>query len=56
MGDRRGSLSTYAVSVPIPEAETEDDETSPDATDGIGSIEFTREEDSGYYGMRPSLL
>lgn len=52
MGDRRGSLSTYTVAVSIPEAEAEDEGTSPDATDGIGSIEFTREEDSGYYGMR----
>lgn len=24
---------------------------SPDATDGIGSIEFTKEDDSGYYGI-----
>lgn len=26
---------------------------SPDATDGVGSIEFTAEEDSGYFGQHP---
>lgn len=51
-GDRRESLSAYQLSSALPEAEPEDFGVSPDTTDGIGSIEFTREEDSGYYGVR----
>lgn len=51
-GDRRDSLSTYQLSSTLPEPEPEDFGVSPDTTDGIGSIEFTREEDSGHYGVR----
>lgn len=52
MADRRDSLTTiYQISVPVLEQDPEDYGISPDATDGIGSIEFTKEVDSGYYGM-----
>lgn len=51
-GERRESLSAYQLSSALPEPENEDFGVSPDTTDGIGSIEFTREEDSGYYGVR----
>lgn len=57
MADRRNSLaasSVYHLAVPVPEQDPEDYGVSPDATDGIGSIEFTKEVDSGYYG-EPSL-
>ncbi|KUI64273.1 hypothetical protein VM1G_11070 [Cytospora mali] len=37
------------------EPEAEDFVVSPDATDGIGSIEFTKEEDSGYYGPSSNI-
>lgn len=54
MADRRNSLanSVYHMAVPMPacELDPEDYGVSPDATDGIGSIEFTKEVDSGYYG------
>lgn len=52
MADRRDSLATsvYHFAVPVPEQDPEDYGVSPDATDGIGSIEFTKEVDSGYYG------
>lgn len=54
MGDRRESLSTYQLSTAQPEPDPEEFDDVPDTTDGIGSIEFTREEDSGYYGVRLS--
>lgn len=54
MGDRRESLSAYQLSTANPEPDPEDFGDVPDTTDGIGSIEFTREEDSGYYGVRLS--
>lgn len=53
MGDRRESSLTYQLSTAMPEPDPEDSADVPDTTDGIGSIEFTREEDSGYYGVRP---
>lgn len=52
MNDRRESLPTYQLSTAMPEPEPAYFGVSPDTTDGIGSIEFTREEDSGYYGVR----
>lgn len=57
MADRRGSLasSVYHIAVPVPEQDPEDYGISPDATDGIGSIEFTKEVDSGYYGRHTSI-
>lgn len=51
MMDRRDSLASYAFSTSVAEPEAEDYGLSPDATDGMGSIEFTKEDDSGYYGM-----
>lgn len=51
MGDRRDSVSTYPFSISAVEPEAEDYGLSPDATDGMGSIEFTKEDDSGYYGI-----
>lgn len=53
MSGRRDSLSTYQMSVSVPGPNSEDYGASPDATDGIGSIEFTKEDDSGYYGTSP---
>lgn len=53
MAGRRESLagSSYLhVGVPVPDHDAEEYGVSPDATDGIGSIEFTKEVDSGYYG------
>lgn len=57
MADRRNSLasSVYHMAVPVPEQDPEDYGVSPDATDGIGSIEFTKEVDSGYYGRQQIL-
>lgn len=54
MADRRASLasSAYHIPAPVPGQEPEDYGVSPDATDGIGSIEFTKEVDSGYYGRQ----
>lgn len=52
LGDRRASLSTYQLSTAVAEPEPDDSGVSPDTTDGIGSIEFTREEDSGYHCVR----
>lgn len=49
---RRDSLSTYQMSVSVTGPDSDDYGASPDATDGIGSIEFTKEDDSGYYGMQ----
>ncbi|KUI61319.1 hypothetical protein VP1G_11222 [Cytospora mali] len=54
MGDRRESIASYFLPMSAQEPEAEDFVVSPDATDGIGSIEFTKEEDSGYYGMNAS--
>lgn len=51
MGDRRDSVSTYPFSISAAEPDSEDYGLSPDATDGMGSIEFTKEDDSGYYGI-----
>lgn len=57
MADRRNSLASTAfhLAVPVPEQDPEDYGVSPDATDGIGSIEFTKEVDSGYYGRHNSM-
>ncbi|CAN8105418.1 unnamed protein product [Discula destructiva] len=55
MGDRRDSLSTYQLSTAMPEPEPEGFGELPDTTDGIGSIEFTREEDSGCYGPSSNI-
>lgn len=58
MGDslRRDSVqSTYPFSISAAEPEAEDYCLSPDATDGMGSIEFTKEDDSGYYGISSVL-
>lgn len=54
--DRRPSAPSHQVST-IHEPDSEGSVISPDATDGIGSIEFTKEDDSGYYGIKalPSL-
>lgn len=51
MGDRRESITSYQFPMVVQETGPEDFVVSPDATDGIGSIEFTKEEDSSYYGM-----
>lgn len=49
--DRRPSVQMHHVPATVHEPESEDSVVSPDATDGIGSIEFTKEDDSGYYGI-----
>lgn len=55
MGDRRESIDSYFLPMNLHEQESEEGfVVSPDATDGIGSIEFTKEEDSGYYGRNPA--
>lgn len=52
MGDRRESIASYFLPMSLNEQESDEGfVVSPDATDGIGSIEFTKEEDSGYYGI-----
>lgn len=48
--ERRPSAPSHQVST-IHEPDSEGSVVSPDATDGIGSIEFTKEDDSGYYGI-----
>lgn len=53
--DRRPSVQSQRVPVTIHEPDSGESVVSPDATDGIGSIEFTKEDDSGYYGMRLGL-
>ncbi|KAF3764050.1 hypothetical protein M406DRAFT_103763 [Cryphonectria parasitica EP155] len=50
MNDRRASMSTYQSALTVPEVDSEDFGEFPDATDGMGSMEFAKEEDSGYYG------
>ncbi|ROV90992.1 hypothetical protein VSDG_07661 [Cytospora chrysosperma] len=51
MGDRRESIVSYFLPMSLHDQDSEEGFiVSPDATDGIGSIEFTKEEDSGYYG------
>ncbi|KKY32761.1 putative c6 transcription [Diaporthe ampelina] len=47
--DRRPSVQIHRVTPTVHEADSEESGVSPDATDGIGSIEFTKEDDSGYY-------
>lgn len=57
MGDRRESIASYFLPMSLNEQESEEGfVVSPDATDGIGSIEFTKEEDSGYYGRNVSFF
>lgn len=53
--DRRPSVQIHRVTPTVHEADSEESGVSPDATDGIGSIEFTKEDDSGYYGTDLSL-
>lgn len=55
MGDRRESIASYFLPMSLHDQDSEEGfVVSPDATDGMGSIEFTKEEDSGYYGMNTS--
>lgn len=57
MGDRRESIVSYFLPMSLHDQDSEEGFiVSPDATDGIGSIEFTKEEDSGYYGMNFSSV
>lgn len=56
MGDRRESIVSYFLPMSLHDQDSEDGfVVSPDATDGIGSIEFTKEEDSGYYGPSSNI-
>lgn len=55
MNDRRASLSTHQSALTVPDTEPDEDGDSPDATDGMGSMEFAKEEDSGYYGKYPEV-
>lgn len=55
MNDRRASLSTHQSALTVPDTEPDEEGDSPDATDGMGSMEFAKEEDSGYYGKYPEV-
>ncbi|KAI1344808.1 fungal-specific transcription factor domain-containing protein [Xylariaceae sp. FL0016] len=48
-------LSSYTIEYPGPGDDLLDSGVSPDATDGVGSIEFTDEVDSGYYGPSSNI-
>ncbi|KAI7777484.1 c6 transcription [Diaporthe eres] len=58
--DRRPSFQIHQVPASFREPDSAESVVSPDATDGIGSIEFTKEDDSGYYGIEawpsPSII
>ncbi|KAK2596585.1 hypothetical protein N8I77_013466 [Diaporthe amygdali] len=53
--DRRGSIASHRIPNTVHEPESDESIVTPDATDGIGSIEFTKEDDSGYYGPSSNI-
>ncbi|KAL2280224.1 hypothetical protein FJTKL_12684 [Diaporthe vaccinii] len=53
--DRRPSFQIHQVPASFREPDSAESVVSPDATDGIGSIEFTKEDDSGYYGPSSNI-
>ncbi|KAK7699453.1 hypothetical protein SLS64_011591 [Diaporthe eres] len=53
--DRRPSFQIHQVPASSREPDSGESVVSPDATDGIGSIEFTKEDDSGYYGPSSNI-
>ncbi|KAG6355111.1 hypothetical protein INS49_004192 [Diaporthe citri] len=53
--DRRPSFQSHQAPATFHEPDSGESVVSPDATDGIGSIEFTKEDDSGYYGPSSNI-
>ncbi|KAH6661205.1 fungal-specific transcription factor domain-containing protein [Truncatella angustata] len=55
LDDDRGELSHLVVDSSISREELQNTGVSPDATDGVGTIEFTDEENAGYFGQSSNI-